>query len=154
MSVTFVVVSVVLLCFRPIFPFSSFQPFLFIEGFDSSALCRSRRELSNEYVRYCYSLLFKFSFFSLSSCPLFSIFFSNQIAIQTHICLQKLASIQPRTSPLKFAASRGDEVLTPEESCAAKCALQPKRLNLLGIKVRPLASSRMEVPPTMIDRAN
>ena len=30
--------------------FSSFQPFLFIEGFDSSALCRSRRELSNEYL--------------------------------------------------------------------------------------------------------
>ena len=50
MSVTFVVVSVVLLCFRPIFPFSSFQPFLFIGGFDSSALCRSRRELSNEYL--------------------------------------------------------------------------------------------------------
>ena len=48
MSVTFVVVSVVLLCFRPIFPFSSFQPFLFIGGFDSSALCRSRRELSND----------------------------------------------------------------------------------------------------------
>ena len=38
MSVTFVVVSVVLLCFRPIFPFSSFQPFLFIGGFDSSAM--------------------------------------------------------------------------------------------------------------------
>ena len=63
MSVTFVVVSVVLLCFRPIFvvsvvllcfrpifPFSSFQPFLFIGGFDSSALCRSRRELSKEYL--------------------------------------------------------------------------------------------------------
>ena len=59
MSVTFVVVSVVLLCFRPIFPFSSFQPFLFIGGFDSSALCRSRQErescrsrqeLSNEYL--------------------------------------------------------------------------------------------------------
>ena len=50
MSVTFVVVSVVLLCFRPTFPFSSFQPFLFIGGFDSSALCRSRRELSNEYL--------------------------------------------------------------------------------------------------------
>ena len=49
MSVTFVVVSVVLLCFRPIFPFSSFQPFLFIGGFDSRALCRSRRELSNAY---------------------------------------------------------------------------------------------------------
>ena len=46
----FVVVSVVLLCFRPIFPFSSFLPFLFIGGFDSSALCRSRRELSNEYL--------------------------------------------------------------------------------------------------------
>ena len=49
MSVTFVVVSVVLLCFRPIFPFSSFQPFLFIGGFDSSAFRRSRRELSTAY---------------------------------------------------------------------------------------------------------
>ena len=50
MSVIFVVVSVVPLCFRPIFPFSSFQQFLFIGGFHSSALCRSRRELSNEYL--------------------------------------------------------------------------------------------------------
>ena len=32
-------------------------------------------------------------------------FFSNEIAIQTHIYLQNLVSIQPRTSPLKFAAS-------------------------------------------------
>ena len=61
--------------------------------------CRSRQELSN------YGLLFKFSFFSLSPCPFFSIFFSNQIAIQTHIYLQNLASIQPRTSPVKFARS-------------------------------------------------
>ena len=30
--------------------------------------CRSRQELS-EHVRYCYGLLFKFSFFSLSPCP-------------------------------------------------------------------------------------
>ena len=59
---------------------------------DSSALCRSRRELSNA-----------FSFFSLSPCPFFSIFFSNQIAIQTSIYLQNLASIQPRTSLSKFA---------------------------------------------------
>ena len=35
---------------RHVFPSSSFLPFLFIEGFDSSALCRSRRELSNEYL--------------------------------------------------------------------------------------------------------
>ena len=34
---------------HPIFPFSSFQPFLFIGGFDSSVLCRSRRELSKAY---------------------------------------------------------------------------------------------------------
>ena len=61
--------------------------------------CRSRQELSNEV---------KFSFFSLSPCPFFSIFFSNQIDIQTHIYLQKLASIQPRTRPLKFARSSGD----------------------------------------------
>ena len=26
-------------------------------------------------------------------------------SLQTHICLQNLASIQPRTSPVKFAAS-------------------------------------------------
>ena len=31
---------------------------------------------------------------------------SNEIAIQTSIYLQNLASIQPRTSPLQFAASR------------------------------------------------
>ena len=85
MSVTFVVVSVVLLCFRPIFPFSSFQPFLFIGGFDSSALCRSRRELSNEY------LLAKFGLERL-----------NELA-----CL--LASIQPRTSPNKFVSSTSRE---------------------------------------------
>ena len=63
MSVTFVVVSVVLLCFRPIFPFSSFQPFLFIGGFDSSALCRSWRELSNAY------LLAKFGFDTAENGP-------------------------------------------------------------------------------------
>ena len=56
MSVTFVVISVVLLCFRPIFPFSSFLPFIFIEGFDSSAFCRSCRDLSNA------CLLAKFGF--------------------------------------------------------------------------------------------
>ena len=63
MSVTFVVISVVLLCFRPIFPFSSFQPFLFIGGFDSRALCRSRRELSNAYV------LAKFGFDTAENGP-------------------------------------------------------------------------------------
>ena len=36
--------------FRPVFPFSSFLPFLFIGGFDTSALCRFRRELSNAYL--------------------------------------------------------------------------------------------------------
>ena len=50
-------------CFRPIFPFSSFQPFLFIGGFDSSALCRSRRELSNAY------LLAKFGFDTAETEP-------------------------------------------------------------------------------------
>ena len=35
--------------------------------------------------------------------PLFSIFFSKQIAIPTSIYLQNLASIQPRTSSPKFA---------------------------------------------------
>ena len=54
-----------------LFPFSSFQPFLFIGGFDSSALCRSRRELSNEY------LLAKFGFDTAENepfkvCPLFT----------------------------------------------------------------------------------
>ena len=67
-----------------------------------SPLCRSWRELSNggelrdveeefsEYVRHCYGLLFKFSFFK------------RILAIQTHIYLQNLASIQPRTSPVKL----------------------------------------------------
>ena len=68
MSVTFVVVSVLLLCFRPIFPFSSFLQFLFIGGFDSktvqrSALCRSGREVSNEY------LLAKFGFDTAENEP-------------------------------------------------------------------------------------
>jgi len=64
---------------------------------------RSRQELSNElrdvqeefseYVRSCYGLMFNFSFFSLSPCPFFSTFFSNQIAIQRSMYLQKLASI-------------------------------------------------------------
>ena len=65
MSVTFVVVSVVLLCFRPIFPFSSFQPFLFIGGFDSSALCRSRRELSNECPDFHFSVSVHVPFLNL-----------------------------------------------------------------------------------------
>ena len=48
----------------------------------------------------------KFSFFSFFPCPFFLIFFSKQIAIPTSIYLQNLASIQPRTSALKFAHSR------------------------------------------------
>ena len=50
--------------------------------------CRSRQELSDveeefsEYVRYCYGYLSKFSFFSLSPCPFFSIFFSNRQLFQ------------------------------------------------------------------------
>ena len=44
----------------------------------------------------------KFSFFSFFPCPFFLIFFSKQIAIPTHIFLQNLASIQPRTSPSKL----------------------------------------------------
>ena len=63
MSVHIVVVSVALLCFRPTFPFSSFQPFLFIGGFDSNALCRSRRELLNAY------LLAKFGFDTAENEP-------------------------------------------------------------------------------------
>ena len=52
-----------------VFPSSSFLPFLFIGGFDSSALCRSRRELSNKY------LLAKFGFDTAENelckvCPL------------------------------------------------------------------------------------
>ena len=55
------------------------HPFLFIGGFDSSALCRSRRELSNEYLlaNVCFDFLFN----------------------------EKNASIQPRTSPNKFVSS-------------------------------------------------
>ena len=66
-----------------------------------SALCRSRRELSNEF---------------LSMSP-FLIFFSKQIEIQTSIYLQKSASIQPRTSPSKFGGNYSilfNRVLRPE----------------------------------------
>ena len=51
---------------RPFFP--QFSP-VDSKTVQRSALCRSRRELSNEYVRYCYGHLSKFSFFSLSPCP-------------------------------------------------------------------------------------
>ena len=69
-----------------------FWPAPFLPGFrlwipkavQRSALCRSWQGLSN-------------------ACPFFSIFFSNKIAFQTHIYLQNLASIQPKTSPVKFA---------------------------------------------------
>ena len=45
---------------------------------------------------------------------LFLNFFSNEIAIQTSICLQNLASIQPRTSLVKFARSpRTDHYRSP-----------------------------------------
>ena len=63
------------------------------------------REDFSVYVRYCYVHLSKFSFFSFFPCPFFLIFFSKQIAIPTSIYLQNLASIQPRTSFVKFARS-------------------------------------------------
>ena len=46
----------------------------------------------------CYVHLCKFSFFSFFPCPFFFVFLSKQIAIPTSIYLQKLASIQSRTS--------------------------------------------------------
>ena len=56
-------------------------------------MCRSRRELSN--------------------VPFLNLLF-EQIVIPTHIFLQNLASIQPRTSPGKFAApAEGREELLP-----------------------------------------
>ena len=39
---------------------------------------RDVEEEFSEYVRYCYGLLFKFSFFSLSPCPFFSISFRTR----------------------------------------------------------------------------
>ena len=50
---------------------------------------------------------FQIFIFQSLSMSLFLNFFSNEIAIQTHIYLQNLASIQPRTSPVKFDRSRG-----------------------------------------------
>ena len=43
-------------------------------------------------------------------------------SFQTHIYLQNLASIQPRTSPLKFAGSR--DVTGPEH---ARSTIRPRR---------------------------
>ena len=83
MSVTFVVVSVLLLCFRPIFPFSAFVlsfHFLLFNHFFSSGDSIPKRCKGV----HCVDLG--------ESCP-------------THIYLQSLASIQPRTSPNKFVSS-------------------------------------------------
>ena len=44
-------------------------------------------------------------------------------SFQTHISLQNLASIQPRTSPLKFAASRRSA--TWADAAAARAVLDP-----------------------------
>ena len=75
MSVTFVVVSVVLLCFRPIFPFSAF-------------------------VLSFHFLLFNHFFSSGDSIQVHCVDLGE--SFPTRIYLQKSASIQPRTSPSKF----------------------------------------------------
>ena len=75
MSVTFVVVSVVLLCFRPIFPFSAF-------------------------VLSFHFLLFNHFFSSGDSIQVHCVDLGE--SFPTSIYLQKSASIQPRTSPSKF----------------------------------------------------
>ena len=62
-----------------------------LSGAKACKSCRSRQELSNESVVQ----IFIFQSLSMS---LFLNFFSNEIAIQTSIYLQNLASIQPRTS--------------------------------------------------------
>ena len=49
---------------------------------------------------------------------LFSIFFANRWLIPTSIYFQNLASIQPRTSPLKFAGDPGGHELGPHYSFA------------------------------------
>ena len=105
MSVTFVVVSVVLLCFRPIFPFSSFQPFLFIGGFDSSALCRSRRELSNEY------LLAKIGVDTAENEPLEGMQRNNNIPLSA---IQQ--SVEIATCKLRFARKFRDKKLSRGKS--------------------------------------
>ena len=61
--------------------------------------CRSRQELSN-VIATVFVQIFIFQSLSMS---LFLNFFSNEIAIQTSIYLQNLASIQPRTGLSKFA---------------------------------------------------
>ena len=75
MSVTFVVVSVLLLCFRPIFPFSAF-------------------------VLSFHFLLFNHFFSSGDSIQVHCVDLGE--SFPTSIYLQKSASIQPRTSPSKF----------------------------------------------------
>ena len=66
---------------------------------------RDIEEELSEYVRYCYGYLSKFSFFSLSPCPFSQSSFRAEMLIPTHIYLQNFVSIQPRTSPVKFARS-------------------------------------------------
>ena len=83
------------------------------------------REDFSVYVRYCYVHLSKFSFFSFFPCPFFLIFFSKQIAIPTSIYLQNLASIQPRTSPFKFARSPRTD--PPGTHCSGATAAQERR---------------------------
>ena len=78
MSVTFVVVSVVLLCFRPIFPFSAF-------------------------VLSFHFLLFNHFFSSGDSIQVHCVDLGE--SWPTSIYLQNLASIQPRRSFVKFARS-------------------------------------------------
>ena len=92
------------------------------------------REDFSVYVRYCYVHLFKFSFFSFFPCPLFFIFFSKQIAIPTNIFLQNLASIQKRTSPVKFAhlAEKSGKNLISNLSTTGRAGLLLRELRAVG----------------------
>ena len=61
---------------------------------------RDVEEEFSEYVRYCYGLLFKFSFFSLSPCP-FSQFLFERDSYSNEYSLAKFGVDTAENEPLK-----------------------------------------------------
>ena len=67
-------------------------------------------------------------------------------SFQTHIYLQNLASTQPRTSPLKFAARRCG--VSAERSAAPPRAARPGWASLL--RLPPLEAATREPPSNLV----
>ena len=119
MSVTFVVVSVLLLCFRPIFPFSAF-------------------------VLSFHFLLFNHFFSSGDSIQVHCVDLGE--SFPTSIYLQKSASIQPRTSPSKFGENYSilfNRVLTGCSTAGSLAELATETANSPGQQQCQLRSQEM-----------